>query len=179
VGKKEDLKNLKKLFGEMSTKLNFMGNNTKVSELGKARDRAGKDVQRAQARVTKATTAAATALRDLKIALDADTKATEAYQADMENEGLEKAFYAAAATTKAAQDSQKAADKELVDAQAELDRFADILRALDKEDEDNFMEMQAFRKEMDRVQLAANKLQKEIEFDDANSMSAKFKKLFA
>jgi hypothetical protein len=179
VGKKDDLKNLKKMLSDMSTKLNYMGNNTKVSELGKARDRAGKDVQRAQGRVNKATTAAATALRDLKIALDADTKATEAYQGDMENEGLEKAFAAAVATTKAAQDTQKAAEKELEEAKAELDRFADILRGLDKEDEDNFMEMQAFRKEMERVQAAANKLQKEIEFDDANSMSAKFKKLFS
>ena len=179
MGKKEDLKNLKKLLGEMSTKMTLMGNNTRVSELGKARDRAGKDLQRAQARVSKATTAAATALRDLKIALDADTKATEAYQADMENEGVEKAFSAAVAATKAAQDVQKAADKELAEAQAELDRFAEVLRGLDKEDEDNFLEMEVFRKEMGRVQLAANKLQKEIEFDDANSISAKFKKLFA
>jgi len=179
VGKKEDLKKLQKLLGEMSTKLTYMGNNTKVSELGKARDRAGKDVTRAQGRVNKATTAAATALRDLKIALDADTKATEAYQADMENEVAEKAFTAACAATKAAQDVQKAAEKDLEEAKAELDRFADILRGLDKEDEDNFLEMETFRKEMERTQKVANKLQSEIEFADANSMSTKFKKLFS
>jgi hypothetical protein len=179
LGKKEDLKNLKKLLGEMNIKMVQMGNNTKVSELGKKRDRADAGLRRAQGNVGKATTAAATALRDLNIAVEADKKATEAYMADMADEAMEKAFYAAAAVTKAAQDARDVADKELVAAQAERDRFAEEVRSLDKEDEDNFAEMEAFRKELGRLETNANKLQKEIEFADANSMSSKFKKLFS